>query len=120
MAKSILKDKSYKFALKIVFLSKELNENKEFVLAKQLLRSGTAVGALVREAEFAQSKKDFIHKLSIALKEANETDYWLLLLSDSKIISKEIFEPLNDDILELIRILVSSIKTSKSKLTRSE
>lgn len=116
MSGSVLKNKSYQFALKIVLLSKELNDNREFVLAKQLLRSGTAVGALVREAEFAQSKKDFIHKLSIALKEANETDYWLKLLVDSGTINQEVFSPLNNDILELIKLLVSSVKTAKSKL----
>ena len=81
MRENILKDKSYIFAIEIVKLSQLLvKDKKEFVLSKQLLRSGTAVGALIREAEFAQSKPDFIHKMSISLKEANETIYWLDLL----------------------------------------
>ena len=84
MGKSILKDKSYLFAIRIVKLSQFLQSEKhEFVLSKQVLRSGTAVGALVREAEFAQSTPDFIHKFSIALKEANETAYWIDLLKDT-------------------------------------
>lgn len=117
MGKNVLKDKSYQFAILIVKLSQILvNEKKEYVLSKQLLRSGTAVGALIREAEFAQSKKDFINKMSISLKEANETLYWLDLIKDTGFISevehKNYFE-LNK---ELVAMLVSSIKTSKSKL----
>ena len=81
MKENILKTKSYSFALRIVRLYNFLTtEKREFVLAKQLLRSGTAIGALVREGEFGQSKLDFISKMSISLKEANETDYWLQLL----------------------------------------
>ena len=79
-----LKEKSYDFSLQIIFLTKKMYENKEYVLAKQLLRSGTAIGALVEEANQAESKADFIHKLSIANKEASETHYWLRLLGDSK------------------------------------
>ncbi len=76
MGKSILKEKSYAFAIKIVTLSQFLQaEKKEYVLSKQILRSGTSIGALIREAEFGQSKPDFIHKMSVALKEANETAY---------------------------------------------
>lgn len=76
MKKNVLKDKSYKFSVRIVKLSQFLvNEKKEFVLSKQILRSGTSVGANIREGEYAQSKADFIHKLSISLKEANETEY---------------------------------------------
>lgn len=79
-----LKDKSYQFAIRIVKLSQNLHsEKKEFGLSKQILRCGTAIGALVREAEFAQSKPDFVHKMNIALKEANETAYWLSLLKDT-------------------------------------
>ena len=84
MAENIVKDKSFSFALRVVKLYQFLNqEKKEFVLSKQLLRSGTAIGALVREAEQAESKLDFIHKLAIAQKEANETEYWLELLHKS-------------------------------------
>ncbi len=81
MGKSVLKEKSYSFAIRIVKLNQFLcEERKEFILSKQILRSGTAIGALVREAEFGESKADFRSKMSIALKEANETDYWLNLL----------------------------------------
>ncbi|MFV0540085.1 MAG: four helix bundle protein [Aestuariibaculum sp.] len=117
MGKSVLKDKSYDFAILIVKLSQYLiNEKKEFVLSKQLLRSGTAIGALIREAEFAQSKKDFISKMSISLKEANETLYWLDLLKDTYFITKERHQNYSKLNKELIAMLVSSIKTSKSKL----
>lgn len=84
MKENIVKDKSYAFAIRVVKLYKYLiDTKKEFVLSKQFLRSGTAIGALIREAEHGESKADFIHKLSIALKEANETDYWICLLKDT-------------------------------------
>ena len=87
MKKNIVLDKSFAFAVRIVNLNKFLvAEKKEYVLSKQILRSGTAIGALIREAQQAESNADFVHKLSIALKEANETDYWLLLLSKTKYI----------------------------------
>lgn len=91
------------------------NERKEFVLSKQILRSGTAVGALIREAEFAQSKPDFTHKMNIALKEANETDYWLNILKDTEYIELKQFESFQSDCKELIAMLVSTVKTSKTK-----
>src|SRR5690606_42106027 len=91
MKPSILRDKSFAFALQVVRLSQDLQQNqREFVLSKQILRSGTAIGALVREGEFAQSKSDFINKFSIALKEANETEYWILLLQGAKLIKDEL------------------------------
>lgn len=115
--KSILHIKSYQFAIRIVNLSKSLNsEQKEWILSKQILRSGTAVGALVRESEFGQSNLDFIHKLSIALKEANETDYWLNILKDTSYIDEKMYESLNSDCNELISILIASIKTVKNKI----
>ena len=84
MKDGALQTKSFAFAVRIVNLSKFLStEKKEFVLSKQLLRSGTAIGALVREAEQAESKPDFVHKMAIALKEANETEYWVLLLRET-------------------------------------
>lgn len=90
MKENVIKNKSYSFAICIINLYKFLIENKrEFVLSKQLLRSGTSIGAHVREAEHAESKADFIHKLSIALKESNETCYWLQLLADTNYISQE-------------------------------
>jgi len=119
MSKSILKDKSYAFAIMVVKLSQFLVSKKnEFVLSKQLLRSGTAVGALIREAEFAQSKKDFVNKMSISLKEANETLYWLDLLKDTGYINEvehQIHLGLNK---EIVAMLVSSIKTSKSNIQK--
>ena len=86
--KNIVKEKSFLFAIEIVGLYKVLAERKEFVLSRQMLRSGTSIGANIREAEQAQSKADFIHKLSISLKEANETEYWLDLLFETQYISE--------------------------------
>ena len=114
MRENILKNKSFAFALRIVKLYQFLGEHKrEFVLSKQTLRSGTAIGALIREAEQAESKADFIHKLSIALKEANETDYWIELLRQSDYLDKIAFDSLKTDITELLKLLTSIIKTSK-------
>ncbi len=89
MSKSILRDKSYNFAIRIVKLSRFLmDEKREFVLSKQVLRSGTAIGALIREAEFAQSKADFVSKMSMALKETSETDCWISILKDTGFINQ--------------------------------
>jgi four helix bundle protein len=113
---NIVKGKSFAFALRIVKLSRLLQaEKKEFVLSKQVLRSGTAIGALIREAEHAQSKADFVNKMSIALKEANETDYWLDLLHQSGYFSQESYESIHQDIQTLIKLLVSIVKTSKAR-----
>ena len=115
MAENILKEKSYLFAIRIVKLSQYLQEDKkEYVLSKQVLRSGTAVGALIREAEYGQSKPDFINKLSISLKEANETEYWLHLLKDTGYINDIIFSSLVQDCHELLKLLTASIKTAKN------
>jgi len=111
---SILKIKSYQFAIRIVKLVQELHKvKKEYVLSKQVLRSGTSVGAMIREAEFGQSKADFVHKLSIALKEANETEYWISILKDTEYIGVEDFERLFFECKEIIAMLVASIKTIK-------
>jgi four helix bundle protein len=91
-------------------------EFNEYALSKQLLKAGTAIGALVREAEFAQLKADFISKMSIALKESNETEYWLLLLRDSDFIPFEMAENLLAENKEMISMLVASIKTTKKSL----
>lgn len=116
MKQNIVKDKSFYFAVRIVNLYKHLVEKKkEFVLSKQILRSGTSIGALVRESEQAESKADFIHKLSISLKEANETEYWLLLLHETDFITAQEFESIQKDIRELLKILTSIIKSSKQK-----
>jgi four helix bundle protein len=115
MKENIIKKKSFDFALRIVKLYQHLTETKrEFVLSKQLLRSATAIGALVRESEHAESKADFIHKLSIALKEANESDYWIELLHRSGYVSESEYQSLFSDLDEIIRLLVSIIKTSKA------
>ena len=112
--KNPLKDKSYLFAIEVVRLSQNLiGEKKEYVLSKQILRSGTSIGALIRESEFAASKADFINKLTVSLKEANETEYWLMLLYDTGYLSKENLDKLQSMCKELIAMLVSSIKTSK-------
>ena len=114
---SLLHAKSYVFALRIIRMTKFLRENKqEFILSKQILRSGTAIGALVRESEFAQSRPDFINKLSVALKEANEPDYWLNLLKDSDYIANNSFDSIDSDCGELIALLISSIKTVKNNM----
>jgi len=110
-----LKQKSYSFALEIIKVCRELQTEKEFILSKQLLRSGTAIGALVEEANQAESKADFIHKLSIANKEANETQYWIRLLIDSEVLDSAQGEVLLKQCTELIKILTASIKTSKLK-----
>ena len=121
MKENLLKDKSYSFALRIVKLCRFLKaEKKEFVLSKQILRSGTSIGALIREAEYGQSKSDFINKLSIALKEANETDYWLSLLHDSDYLDSKMYQSIEPEIQELIKLLVSSIKTSKKSMEKEK
>jgi len=108
-------EKSFAFALGVVKVSQQLQgEKKEFVLSRQLLRSGTAIGALVREAEHAESKADFIHKMAIALKEANETIYWLELLHVSGYIESHEFDPTHYACSELVKLLISIVKTSKA------
>ena len=115
MKPSVLRDKSFAFALQVVRLSQELQQNqREYVLSTQILRSGTAIGALVREGEFAQSKSDFVNKLSIALKEANETKYWILLLHEAKLMNDELACSLQAECKELIAMLVASVKTAKA------
>jgi len=112
---NVLKSKSYAFALRIVNLYKHLCTNeKEYVLSKQVLRSGTSIGANIAEGNRAQSRMDFVHKLSISLKEADETEYWLNLLRDSKYITAEQADSLLTDCLQLQKILTSSIKTAKA------
>ena len=119
MSDNILKDKSFKFSIRIVKLAKYLNmEKHEFVLSKQILRSGTAIGALIREGEYAESKADFIHKLNIALKEANETQYWLEILFETSYVNETLFQSLNEDIMELLKLLISIIKSTKANLKK--
>ncbi len=114
MKGSILRDKSYRFALRIVTLNRYLNDEKrEYVLAKQLLRSGTSIGANVVEGGRAESRSDFVHKLSISLKESFETEYWLGLLNYGGYITTEQAESMIVEVKELQRILIASIKTAK-------
>jgi four helix bundle protein len=111
---SILKEKSFKLGLKVMEICRFLKESKaEFVLQRQLYRSGTAIGALIAEAEFAQSKADFISKLSIALKEANETKYWMALLCGGQIVREQSIVEASELLSEIIRMLVASLKTAK-------
>lgn len=111
--------KSYAFALDIIKVFKELQAHKnEFIMSKQLLRSGTAIGALIKEAEHAQSKADFLHKMNIALKEANETEYWLNLLKDSRYLHKLQFENLKENNVEILKLLISIVKSTKKSLYR--
>ena len=114
MSKNVIQDKSKKFAVRIINLYKYLNDNKkEYIISKQILRCGTSIGANVRETVNAQSKSDFISKMSIALKEADETAYWLELLYETDFITIEQFDSINYDCTEIIKILISIIKTSK-------
>ena len=111
---NIIEEKSFAFAVRIVNLYRHLNETKkEFVLAKQLLRSGTSIGANVAEAEQAQSTPDFVSKMSIALKEASETKYWIRLLASTSYLTEVESESILNDCVELEKILVSIIKSSK-------
>lgn len=115
--KSVLKDKSFAFAVRIVRLFQYLNETKrEYILSKQLLRSGTAIGALVREAQNAESTNDFIHKLGIAQKECDETMYWLELMKATDYLTEKEFESINSEAIELLKMLRSAIIASKKKL----
>lgn len=113
MSYNVIVEKSFDFAVRIVNLRKYLTrEHKEFVLSKQLLRSGTSIGANVSEAQRGQSKADFTAKMSIALKEASETEYWIKLLYRTEYLSKEQFESLNGDIQELIGLLMAICRTA--------
>ena len=117
MKENIVKNKSFGFAVRIVKLYQYLCEHKkEFVLSKQLLRSGTSVGAMVREAEHAESKLDFKHKMAIAQKEINETMYWLELLVATDYLTNEQFESVNADAVEIIKLITAIIKSTKSNI----
>ncbi len=113
---NIVKDKSFAFAVRVVKLYQNLvDEKKEYVLSKQLLRSGTSVGAMVREAEHAESKNDFTHKLAIAQKEINESIYWLELLKETDYLTATEFEDICKDAVEVIKLLTAIIKSAKAK-----
>jgi four helix bundle protein len=112
---NIVKDKSFGFALKIIELSTSLKKGNNFEIASQILRSGTSIGANIEEAQAAQSKKDFVSKLSISSKEARETKYWLRLIKESKITTKEV-DGLMKDCDELISLLTKIVKTSSQRI----
>lgn len=114
MSSNIIEDKSFNFAVRVVNLYKHLtNEKKEFVLSKQLLRSGTSIGANVVEAQRAQTKPDFHTKMSVAVKEAGETQYWIRLLHKTEYLTDKEFKSLNDDISEILSLLIAICKNSK-------
>ena len=120
MKNNIVKNKNFEFAIRIVKLYQYVsNEKKEFILSKQLLRSGTSIGAMIREAEHAESKSDFIHKFAIAQKEANKVIYWLELLKATDYLNQKEFENINNDAVSILKLITSIIKTSKSQLSKS-
>ena len=110
----LLYDKSYAFALRIINAYKFLQTNGEHILSKQLLRSGTSIGANCKEAQYAQSKADFINKLHVALKEASETSYWLDLLKDSNFIDAKSYDSIYSD--NIIKLMTAIIKTTKRNI----
>lgn len=119
MSENVVKDKSRAFALRIIKLYKYLTDDKkEFVLSKQLLRSGTSIGANIVEAHNAMSKKEFISKMNISLKEAAETEYWLDLLKESEYIKPNEYESINNDCGEIKKLLTTIIKTTNKNLQK--
>ena len=119
MSKSIVREKSKDFAVRIVHLYQYLKETKkEFVMSKQLLRSGTSIGANLSEQEFAISDADYLSKTSIALKEGAETIYWLELLFKREYLTEKEYNAINNDCKEIVSMLVQSVKTNKERLNR--
>ena len=115
MSENAIEQKSFDFAVRTVKLYRHLTKKKEYVLSKQVLRSGTSIGANVAEAQRGQSKADFHAKMSIALKEANETCYWIKLLYKTEYLTNGEYESLRADIEELLRLLITICKTSEEK-----
>ena len=116
MGKDELLENSYSFALRIVKLSRHLIERNEFVLSRQILKSGTSIGANITEAQQAESHRDFVHKLSIANKEAFETEYWIRLLRDSEYLTRKQAESLIAECNSLQRMLISALKKLRAKM----
>lgn len=114
-SRNIIQHRTFEFALMVIQVYKEMVEKKEFVLSKQLVRSGTSIGANVEEAMAAISKKDFIHKMSVSSKEARETRYWLKLIEASKLINVDIKQCLLE-VEEIVRILTAIVKTSQKNM----
>jgi len=111
---NIVLKKSKVFAVRIVRLYKYLADDKEFVISKQILRSGTSIGANITEGKYAQSRADFLSKMNIALKEAAETEYWLELLFETNYITQQQFDSIHADCAEIIKLLISIVKTTKT------
>jgi four helix bundle protein len=120
MKENLVKDKSYAFALAAIKLYQSLTARKEFVLSKQLLRSATSIGANIEEATAGQSRADFLSKMSIASKEARESNYWLRLLRDSQLASEQEIQPLLAESESLIRIITSIVKTTVENNPKSK
>jgi four helix bundle protein len=119
MKKKVILEKSFNFSLDMISLYRNLSLNKEYILSKQVLRSGTSIGANVEEATAAQSRKDFISKMSIASKEARETRYWLKLLDHSQMVQNN-YKPYLNEIEEIIKILTAIVKTSQNTTTEQK
>ena len=117
MLDSIIENKSFEFAIKVINLYKNLRDNGNYVLVNQLLRSGTSIGANVREALRGQSTKDFLSKMYIALKESKETEYWILLLIETNYLEEEQGNEILNECIEIIKILTSITKTTKNKIS---
>ncbi len=113
MKDNLIRDKSYEFALEVIKLCQNLAKQNEYILSKQLIRSGTSIGANVEEALAGQSRKDFLSKMSIASKEARESNYWLRLIRDSEILSEKDIRPILEQSEELVKILTSIVKSTK-------
>jgi four helix bundle protein len=114
-AKNVILDKTFAFSLRMISLYKVLSDKNEYIISKQILRSGTSIGANVEESTAAQSRKDFLSKMSIASKEARETRYWLRLLNKSQLVKYD-YDSYLTDIDEVIRILTAIVKTSENKI----
>ncbi len=120
MAVNVTYDKAYSFSIKIVNLYRIIRSRNEYDMSRQCLRSGTAIGALVSEAKFAQSELDFLNKMYIALKEANETCYWLSLMKDTNTISEDEYNNIAPDAIELVKMLSSTTKTTREKIEKQK
>ena len=116
MSNNIIEEKTFQFAIDIIKVYKELCDRREYVLSRQLLRAGTSIGANVKEALRGQSKKDFLSKMNIALKEANETEYWIELLFEADYLDKTSYKPLYNDCKEICRILNAIVKSTRESL----
>ena len=110
---NIIVNLSFKFALNIVVFCETLEEQKKYTIARQLIKSGTSIGANIREAQNAESKNDFTHKMAIAQKEINETIYWIELLKETNYLTQVEFDNMNNDAVEVIKLITSIIKSTK-------